>query len=127
MTLKEIYNAIHNKLEDTNLQYVGMFNDDTLDEIKKGTINRGCYAVNILSAEVSSVNISYRIKSQSRNVAVYYACSMQMATNGEYLDDIEMIFSTLHSLRVNNDTLQPKDFKLLNDDGVLVYTLNFTL
>lgn len=127
MTLKEIFNAICARLEKTELRGVGMFTGDTLAEIKRGAVSGGCYAVNIASAEVSSANASYRIKPQSREVSVYYACSMQTASTGAHLDDIETIFSTLHALRVGNDTLQPKEFKLADADGVVVYALTFTI
>lgn len=127
MTLKEIYNAIRAKLAELPIQGVPMFTGDTLTQIKQGALNGGCYAVNITSADVSSANASYRIKPQSRDVAVYYACAMETAAQGDHLDDIESIFECLHAFRVGNDTLQPKDFKLLNDDSVLVYALNFSI
>lgn len=129
MTLKEIFNEIKNRLNvASNFAQVDAFCGDTRTKILEACANEGvCVCVSFEDAEVSSANASYRIKPQTRSVVVYYVCSIGRMVYGEHLDDIEKIFSILHSLRIGNDTLQPKGFKLIDRDSVLVYALNFTI
>lgn len=129
MTLKEIFNAIKNKLDvDTDFAQVDAFCGNTKTNILQACADNGaCVCVSLDGAEISSANASYRVKPQSRDIAVYYACSLERMSEGEHLDDIEQILSALHAFRMDNDTLQPRDIKVVDRDSIVVYALNFTI
>ena len=129
MTLKEIFLAIKNKIDiATNFAQVAAFCGDTRTAILQACADEGaCVCVSFEGADVASANASYRIKPQTRSITVFYACSFARANGGEHLDDIELIISFLHALRIDNATLQPVNIKLLDRDSVLVYALTFTI
>ena len=126
--MKNLFEAILTALDACNYRRVAAFCGDTAEQIKAYCVEYGCcVCASLESAEISSANAAFRVKEQTRNVAVYYACSLEHAADGSHLDDIEAIFAALHGLRVGNSTLQPSDFKLVNRDSVLVFALNFTI
>ena len=125
--MKKFFEEISKALSECNYPQVVAFCGDTVEQIKTLCVENGCCVCLALEgAEVSSANSGFRIKEQSREIIIYYACSFAYA-NGTHLDDIEKIFSTMHGLRFGNSTLQPKSFKLVNRDSVLVYALNFSI
>ncbi len=129
MTLKEIFSAVKKALsEKTRFAQVDAFSGETEERIKQLCVDEGaCVCVSFEGAKVASANASYLIKTQTRDFAIYYACLLSKAGNGEHLDDMEKVLSALHALRVGNNTVQPQEIKLLQRSGVLVYSLTFTI
>lgn len=129
MSLREIFNAVKKRLATaTSFPQVDAFCGQSRAEILQTCAESGvCVCVSLDGAEISSANASYRIKPQSREINVYYVCTMERMADGRHLDDIEQIMGALHAFRIGNETLQPQRLKIVDRDGVVVYALGFSV
>lgn len=128
MTLKEIHNAIKNKVEELGFDMIPAFCGETRELIRETCVNstrKSCAIVSIDGASIGSANAPYRVT--DKTVSVLFATLYQTAENGDHLEYIESIFKQLHALRIGTETLQGKDYKLIDHDTVLVFALNFKI